>query len=220
MLIPLRALWSQDSDGIAGDKEEFALLELQGSLECTEASQTTNARVHISKKQRTDTTETTENKEGGDGIQTNTTPQKSSPASVLSPLTQTQSEAQMPKNVVDGNAQLNGVILGKIISLDSKGNPTLVIGGHRITGRIETLSKPQIIVQKVQKEHVTETAQSKHDDTNDADVPMNEDGSRQTSNSFVVRGVVRKKLVFTDRPQPLIGSRSLTEFYSMRAEMA
>lgn len=173
-------------------QEEFALLELQGGLECTDASVFTRARLPPD-----------DGEEGGGSTQ------KRQRAVTTMSMSQQGNDMKQGK-AIQGNGQLNGVVLAKVLSTDSQGNPTLVIGGHKLTGHMETLAKPQIIVQR----QTNQSQQGGEEEEDDVDMEKN-----ATSSNLVIKGVVRKKVVFTTRPQPLIGKTSCTEFYNKHAKM-
>lgn len=67
---------------------------------------------------------------------------------------------------------------------DGKG--LLQVGNHRVTGSLETLAKPLVLIDRAPA---------------DPDV----DGELYGP-GYVVRGVIRKRLRFEDRPQPIVGA--------------
>ncbi|TFY83784.1 hypothetical protein EWM64_g228, partial [Hericium alpestre] len=73
-----------------------------------------------------------------------------------------------------------------------KGKPTLLIGYHLLEGKIVNLSKPLAVL------HRTAPPSA------DADA-MDVDSDAPASPSYEIRAIVRKKLVFSKRPMPMVG---------------
>ncbi len=63
------------------------------------------------------------------------------------------------------------------------------MGNHRVTGAVVPLPKPCLLLQKRVRPAEEGAAEGTGPDT-----------------AYVVRAVIRRKLLFTDRPQPIIGT--------------
>ncbi|KAI0067280.1 hypothetical protein BV25DRAFT_1819607 [Artomyces pyxidatus] len=92
---------------------------------------------------------------------------------------------------VEGNK--HGQTVGTLtVDNGGKAKPTLRIGYHLLEGKVVSLSKPLAVLQR----NIPHTTQA-----DDSTV-------RSTSKyppSYTVRSVVRKKLVFSKRPTPMVG---------------
>jgi hypothetical protein len=86
------------------------------------------------------------------------------------------------------------------------------VGNHKIAGTVEKLSKPVIVVAKAEEEVPPSRAgagagggaSSSSSADADGDVGLDDAGEEAQQAGYVVKAVVRYKLMFTERPQPVI----------------
>jgi hypothetical protein len=88
------------------------------------------------------------------------------------------------------------------------------VGNHKIAGTVEKLSKPVIVVAKAEEEVVPPSragagagagaSSSSSSADADGDVGLDDAGEEAQQAGYVVKAVVRYKLMFTERPQPVI----------------
>eukprot|EP01095_Lingulamoeba_sp_RSL-Kostka_P002165 TRINITY_DN13055_c0_g1_i1.p1 TRINITY_DN13055_c0_g1~~TRINITY_DN13055_c0_g1_i1.p1 ORF type:complete len:122 (+),score=30.05 TRINITY_DN13055_c0_g1_i1:53-418(+) len=72
-------------------------------------------------------------------------------------------------------------------SINNKGDPTLTIGNHLLTGKIIQLEKPFALLEKTK-----ESLDDKEDDVT------------KVKTSYEVVTIIYKKILFKDRPKPII----------------
>lgn len=95
----------------------------------------------------------------------------------------------------DGKETCDGLTIGHLVHVAGAKTAAVQIGNHRVSGSVVELKKPLVLIRKRDTEAGT-------DDT-------------QTATAYVVAGVVRRKFLFEDRPQPIIGTMA-----ARRAEVA
>lgn len=82
----------------------------------------------------------------------------------------------------------------------------LQVGNHRVNGELETLGKPLLLIEKHRLPAVSAAAASEGGAAAEApttsDVPPPASGAVE----YLARAVIRRKLVFRDRPQPIVGA--------------
>eukprot|EP00823_Brevimastigomonas_motovehiculus_P003106 TRINITY_DN1848_c0_g1_i1.p1 TRINITY_DN1848_c0_g1~~TRINITY_DN1848_c0_g1_i1.p1 ORF type:complete len:139 (-),score=30.49 TRINITY_DN1848_c0_g1_i1:418-834(-) len=109
-----------------------------------------------------------------------------------------ESHLMQSKATKSGIAQIEssfgGIELGKL-SLPSSGPPTLLIGNHYLVGEIVSLKKPLVICRK--QFPAASTSRTPSNSSTDADAEA----------TMQVLGVVRKKIVFTGRPNPVLDTK-------------
>lgn len=89
-------------------------------------------------------------------------------------------------------AACDGMHIGDL-HFDSKGTPNLIIGHHLLTGKVVALEKPFAVL-------------NKHKPTTNDDTSIN--GSTQAGTEYEVVALLTQKIVFKNRPKPII-TRSL-----------
>ncbi|KAI0312935.1 Ctf8-domain-containing protein [Amylostereum chailletii] len=96
---------------------------------------------------------------------------------------------------VEGNRR--GQTVGKLtVDEDGKGKPTLRIGYHLLEGKVVSLPKPLAVL------HRTSALPSHNLETEETSpTPFQPP-------SYTINAIVRKKLVFSKRPMPVVGSTS------------
>ena len=83
-------------------------------------------------------------------------------------------------------------------SLQSNGRGTLIIGHHKLEGKMVELKRPLCVMRK-------RTAAAPADAM---DVDCAAAGAGTTASvDYVVAGIVRRKLVFKNRPKPIVRKR-------------
>jgi chromosome transmission fidelity protein 8 len=98
-----------------------------------------------------------------------------------------------------------------------QGKPTLRIGYHLLEGTIVSLAKPLAVLQRVPRSQIPPPP---HPDAPDEDFSMHcvDDGGGElgalgpvstttaAATSYTIRTIVRKKIVFSKRPTPIVGA--------------
>ena len=98
-----------------------------------------------------------------------------------------------------------------------QGKPTLRIGYHLLEGTIVSLAKPLAVLQRMPTPSLSQIPPPPHPDAPDEDFSMHcgEELSAlepvptvtaATSSSYTIRTIVRKKIVFSKRPTPIVGT--------------
>ena len=72
----------------------------------------------------------------------------------------------------------------------------MLVGNHRVHGVVQQLPKPMIVVGKTG---------AAADGAGGGDADEAGGGGGGVADGYVVRAVVRQRIVFKDRPQPIIG---------------
>ncbi|KAH9041622.1 Ctf8-domain-containing protein [Lactarius pseudohatsudake] len=92
-----------------------------------------------------------------------------------------------------------GQLVGHLTIDDSgKGKPTLRIGYHLLEGTIVSLAKPLAVLQRVM--HCGD------DGGEGLGAPGEGTASTAAATSYTIRTLVRKKIVFSKRPTPIVGA--------------
>jgi len=96
-------------------------------------------------------------------------------------------------------SERNGRLVGKLKMDDSTGKPSLLIGHHLLEGTIAALPKPFAVILR--------TGNPGPDLGNDAMVIGSpaDPGDHSVSSKWSVVGIVKKKIVFSKRPMPVMG---------------
>ncbi|KAH9853260.1 chromosome transmission fidelity protein 8 [Lenzites betulinus] len=103
---------------------------------------------------------------------------------------------------VDGNK--DGQLVGKLrVESDTK-KPTLFIGHHLLEGKLMNLPKPLAVLHRNNHElsDKNTTGNESTEDSQDAQ-------ARGTSKSWDVVAIVKRKMVFSKRPMPMVGKPSV-----------
>ncbi|VDC07551.1 unnamed protein product [Peniophora sp. CBMAI 1063] len=98
---------------------------------------------------------------------------------------------------LQGELEVEGDKSGQVaakLTLDPEGKkkPSLRVGHHLLEGKIVNLSKPLAVLEKQSREP---------EDSEDASI-----SSSATPPSYAIRAIVRKKLVFSKRPMPMVAA--------------
>ncbi|KAI0255134.1 Ctf8-domain-containing protein [Lactifluus subvellereus] len=100
-----------------------------------------------------------------------------------------------------------GQLVGRLTIDDDdsgKGKPTLRIGHHLLEGKIVSLPKPLAVLQRVRDNCGIE------DDNATAAAAAAAEGAATPTTSYAIRTLVRKKIVFSKRPTPIVGLSAKT----------
>merc|ERR1719330_2082643 len=73
----------------------------------------------------------------------------------------------------------------------------MIVGHHILYGKIQELEKPLLTMEKKRVEGSGNTAAP-------ADGELMEVDSEETSTEYVIKAIVKKKIVFKTRPKPII----------------
>ncbi len=76
------------------------------------------------------------------------------------------------------------------LHFNSKGVPSLIVGHHLLTGKVQNLEKPFAILRKYSNHHP-------HHSTSQV-------GNNQNDSEYLVLALVTKKILFNNRPKPII----------------
>jgi len=159
-----------------------------------------------------------------------TLPAQSSPdAPVLPPALASLGSSELFLLELQGELEVSGdkhgQLVGRLsIAEDGKGKPTLRIGHHLLEGKIVSLAKPLAVLQRVgaslQSPPPPSAAAADMNEDRDRDVDMRcNDGDSDARNntstpvstsSYVIRTLIRKKIVFSKRPTPIVGLSAKT----------
>ena len=91
----------------------------------------------------------------------------------------------------------------EIGNIEIKGNTaSMVIGQHSLRGKIENLPNPLLVVEK-QKKIVTGLDLDKENAADEEETGTAGTGTTATG-SMEIQGVIRKRVIFTARPKPLL----------------
>ena len=109
-----------------------------------------------------------------------------------------------------GDVQLEGKFVGDLHYTKTDHTPVLIIGHHILYGKVVTLDKPLVIMEKSQKQSKLSKEDSEAlnqlengDNAMDMD---NDDNEGSTETIYNVRSIIRKKLLFKSRPKPIIAN--------------
>jgi len=91
---------------------------------------------------------------------------------------------------------------------DSTGKPSLLIGHHLLEGTIAALPKPFALIFRTTGPELGNDAMVQ-DSPNTATSGHPTDIGDCISSSWSVVGIVKKKIVFSKRPMPIMGKQSL-----------
>ena len=95
-----------------------------------------------------------------------------------------------------------------------KGKPTLRIGHHLLEGKIVSLPKPLAVLQRICAPPPLINSHDNECDGNGDDVQHDDNGGDSTKDdnktapvatSYAIRTLIRKKIVFSKRPTPIVG---------------
>ncbi|KAH9957417.1 chromosome transmission fidelity protein 8 [Russula dissimulans] len=126
----------------------------------------------------------------------------------------------------------HGQLVGRLsIAEDGKGKPTLRIGHHLLEGKVVSLAKPLAVLQRAcaslqspppppsPSAAAAAAADVNEGGDRDRDIDMRcNDGDSDAGNntstpvltSYVIRTLIRKKIVFSKRPTPIVGLSAKT----------
>ncbi|KAI0267769.1 Ctf8-domain-containing protein [Gloeopeniophorella convolvens] len=109
-----------------------------------------------------------------------------------------------------------GQLVGRLtVDDDGKGKPTLRVGHHLLEGKIVALPKPLAVLQRV-RAPPSSSSMPPPTITPDGDVEMESadptevEGGPELATSYTIRTIVRKKIVFSKRPTPIVGLSART----------
>ncbi|KAH9989432.1 Ctf8-domain-containing protein [Russula vinacea] len=107
----------------------------------------------------------------------------------------------------------HGQLVGRLTiddTNDGKGKPTLRIGHHLLEGKIVSLPKPLAVLQRICAPPPPQPPQTDKGGDGDVDVDVaiqhgdNKDDNN-VATSYAIRTLIRKKIVFSKRPTPIVG---------------
>jgi len=115
-------------------------------------------------------------------------------------------------------SERNGKLVGKLKIDETTNKPSLLIGHHLLEGRIAALPKPYAILVRTGPTRNTAVNQTYPEDLNEeamfVDVDSHSPGPELPGSSgegssagWTVAGIVKKKIIFSKRPMPVIGKK-------------
>jgi len=104
----------------------------------------------------------------------------------------------------DQPSERDGKLVGQLKMDDSTSKPSLLIGHHLLEGTIASLPKPLAVILRTGS--LGNAGPELGNDAMALDVPSTGSG---LSSSWSVVAVVKKKIVFSKRPMPVMGKQSL-----------
>ena len=106
-----------------------------------------------------------------------------------------------------GDVQLEGKFVGDLHFTKTDHTPVLIIGHHILYGKVVTLDKPLVIMEKSQKQSKLSKEDSEAlNQLENGDNAMDMDNEGSTETIYNVRAIIRKKLLFKSRPKPIIAN--------------
>jgi chromosome transmission fidelity protein 8 len=85
---------------------------------------------------------------------------------------------------------------------NSDGTPVLILGHHVLFGKVLSLEKPFLLLKKTRTNVPTKI---QIDDDDEDNLKENDDPPEtKTLTSYIVKAVIRKKLLFNKRPRPIV----------------
>merc|ERR1711872_494333 len=96
---------------------------------------------------------------------------------------------------------LEGKFIGDL-HYSKDGTPIMIIGHHILYGKVVSLEKPLVTLEKTQV--ANNGSDSMISDKTNNDELMDLDTELETKTEYRVKSVIRKKLVFKTRPKPII----------------
>jgi len=105
----------------------------------------------------------------------------------------------------DGTSKfVQGTEWGKLDVSDPE-RPTLIISGrHLLRGEIKTLHKPMALLKKGTISSTLRKRKRVPDDDGDEDEDMNEDTEEGQQKCLEILCLIKKKIVFSKRPEPIV----------------
>ncbi|XP_037792647.1 chromosome transmission fidelity protein 8 homolog [Penaeus monodon] len=100
------------------------------------------------------------------------------------------------------NEEMASKFIGDL-HFSKEGTPILIIGHHIMYGKIQDLDKPFVLMHK--KKLSTDIEQMDVDDTE-----SQETASSTAGVEYLIKAVIRKKILFKSRPKPIIAVQSAT----------
>ncbi|KAI0090997.1 Ctf8-domain-containing protein [Irpex rosettiformis] len=99
---------------------------------------------------------------------------------------------------LDVEGEISGQLVGKLdLETDPK-KPTLLIGHHLLEGKLQNLAKPLAVMHKNSRESSKPGGE------------MVQEVDSSSSTEWDIVAVVRRKMVFTKRPMPMVGRVPVT----------
>ncbi|KAF8968082.1 chromosome transmission fidelity protein 8 [Flammula alnicola] len=120
---------------------------------------------------------------------------------------------------VNNPSERNGKLVGKLKIDETTNKPSLLIGHHLLEGKIATLPKPYAVLlrngsTRGASESESEPTMQTGDDDDDEAMAVDaagsgpessiENGHQGSSAGWTIAGIVKKKIIFSKRPMPVI----------------
>ena len=100
---------------------------------------------------------------------------------------------------------LNGMHIGDL-HFNSKGVPSLIVGHHLLTGKVQNLDKPFAILRK------TDTNSQNDSALNDSTLHVDAGVHEIQDIEYQVVALITKKILFSNRPKPIITKTGIKKF--------
>ena len=88
----------------------------------------------------------------------------------------------------------------------SDGTPVLILGHHVLFGKVLSLEKPFLLLKKTRTSVPTQIQIDEDDEKEENKFTKENDDppEKKTLTSYMVKAVIRKKLLFNKRPRPIV----------------
>ncbi|KAF9526340.1 Ctf8-domain-containing protein [Crepidotus variabilis] len=103
----------------------------------------------------------------------------------------------------------DGKFIGTFKMDEATNKPTLLIGHHLLEGKVQTLAKPLgILVRNPNRNSSPKEDEEEEEEIDDMAVDnVNGEDLEQPSSGWTITAIVKKKIIFSKRPMPVMGKK-------------